>query len=124
MWNDNTTFFVPGVSGVSVSIPTITTSSKVINVQQTQTASLPCKAEGLPSPEIAWGRVFRSLPSERHVMHGNGTLVISETQLTDAGWYVCQAKNVLGTSRSTTLLIVQGMNHVRMSKYSNSFNGN
>lgn len=104
--------FFSGEQGVSVSIPTIITPAKVVTVQQTNVASLPCKAVGLPVPELSWGRVFGSLPSGRHVIHGNGTLVIKRTLLKDAGMYVCQAKNVLGISKSTTVLIVHGKNHV------------
>ena len=101
-------FVLAGKQGVSVSIPTIITPAKVVTVQQTNIASLPCKAVGLPVPELSWGRVFGSLPSGRHVIHGNGTLVIKRTLLKDAGMYVCQAKNILGISKSTTVLNVHG----------------
>ena len=116
-------FVIPGERGVSVSIPTITTPSKVVTVEQTHIASLPCKAQGLPVPVLDWGRVYGSLPSGRHVIDGNGTLVISRTLLKDAGMYLCQAKNVLGMSKSTTLLIVHGMNHKFVSKLKYSYNG-
>ena len=102
-----------------MSIPTITTPSKVVTVQQTQLTSLPCKAEGLPAPELAWGRAYGALPSGRHVIHGNGTLEISGTLFKDGGMYVCQAKNVLGMSKSTTLLIVHGMNCAFVSRLCN-----
>lgn len=103
--------YISGDPGISVSIPTITTPSKVITVEETHTTSLPCKAEGLPTPKITWGRVYGSLPGGRHVIHNNGTMVISGTLHKDAGMYVCQAKNVLGMTKSTILLIVHGMSN-------------
>lgn len=102
----------PGDPGISVSIPTITTPSKVVTVQETHTTSLPCKAEGLPTPKITWDRIYGSLPDGRHVIHNNGTMVISGTLHKDAGMYVCQAKNVLGRRKSTILLIVHGMSNI------------
>ena len=45
------------------------------------------------------------------MIHNNGTLVISGTLHKDAGMYVCQAKNVLGITKSTILLIVHGMSN-------------
>ncbi|XP_022797123.1 contactin-associated protein-like 2 [Stylophora pistillata] len=95
-----------GDPGISVAAPTIITPPKVITIKETQTASLPCKAEGLPLPQTTWVRVYGSLPSGRHVIHSNGTMVISGVLYNDAGMYVCQAKNVLGITKSTMLLIV------------------
>lgn len=83
----------------------------MVTVQETQLTWLPCKAEGLPLPEVTWGRVYGSLPDGRHVIHNNGTIVISGTLHRDGGMYVCQAKNVLGIAKSTTLLIVHGTNY-------------
>ena len=45
------------------------------------------------------------------MIHNNGTLVISGILQQDAGMYVCQAKNVLGMTKSTNLLIVHGMSN-------------
>lgn len=80
----------------------------MITIRETQTASLSCRAKGLPSPQTTWVRVYGSLPSGRHVIHSNGTMVISGALYEDAGMYVCQAKNVLGIAKSTMLLIVHG----------------
>lgn len=103
--------FAPqGEQGVSVSIPKIITPAQVVTVLQTNTVSLPCKAIGLPTPELTWSRVYGSLPSGRHVINGNGTLLITRTLLKDAGMYVCQAKSILGTTKSTTALIIHGKN--------------
>lgn len=104
--------FSLGEQGVSVSIPTIATPGKVLTVKITDTVSLQCHAMGLPVPEITWFRVYGTLPSGRHVTHDNGTLIITDTQLTDAGMYVCQAMNALGKAKSTTMLIVHGMKYV------------
>lgn len=45
------------------------------------------------------------------MIHNNGNLVINGILQQDAGMYVCQAKNVLGTAKSTNLLIVYGMSN-------------
>ena len=102
---------LPGDPGISVTTPTITTPSKVITVQETHSTSLSCKADGLPLPDLTWVRLYGSLPGGRHVIHSNGTLVISGILQQDAGMYVCQAKNVLGMAKSTNLLIVHGMSN-------------
>lgn len=99
----------PGDPGISVSTPTITTPSKVVTIQEKHTTSLSCEAEGLPLPDVTWVRLYGSLPGGRHVIHNNGTLIISGILQQDAGMYVCQAKNVLGMAKSTNLLIVHGM---------------
>lgn len=101
--------FLLGEEGVSVSIPTIATPGIVLTVKIADTVSLQCKAMGLPVPEITWFRVDGTLPSGRHATHSNGTLIITNTQLTDAGMYVCQAMNALGKAKSTTMLTVHGM---------------
>jgi len=81
----------------------------VVTIQEKHTTSLSCEAEGLPLPDVTWVRLYGSLPGGRHVIHNNGTLIISGILQQDAGMYVCQAKNVLGMAKSTNLLIVHGM---------------
>ncbi|XP_061239478.1 hemicentin-1 isoform X3 [Bos javanicus] len=68
---------------------------------------LPCKADGLPPPDIMWhkdGHVI--VESVRQRILSSGALQIAFAQPGDAGQYTCTAANVAGSSSTSTKLTV------------------
>ncbi|ESO89015.1 hypothetical protein LOTGIDRAFT_106770, partial [Lottia gigantea] len=66
-----------------------------------ETAVINCAAVGSPAPTLHWyfnGRPVETLSSTRHKGYSNGTLVIENVDLPDAGIYQCFARNVVGES--------------------------
>ncbi|XP_010179375.1 PREDICTED: immunoglobulin superfamily member 10, partial [Mesitornis unicolor] len=65
-------------------------------VRAGDTAVLDCEAAGEPKPEIFWllpSSDMISSSTARHVLHGNGSLSVSQARLLDAGDYTCVAHN-------------------------------
>lgn len=81
----------------SESDPTITLYSPTRVANIGATVVLPCRASGIPTPEISWMDNFNvplSLSSnERHRMLENGDLVIEDLLWEDMGGFTCQAKS-------------------------------
>ncbi|KAK2711523.1 protein sax-3-like [Artemia franciscana] len=96
--------------------PTVTFIERFIRVETGSTASLPCTAEGLPSPDLFWTkeglnnwetlRVGMSLDGDRVSVTDDGTLTIKEVTPEDAGTYICVAVNPGGADVSPTRLLL------------------
>ncbi|XP_021372607.1 basement membrane-specific heparan sulfate proteoglycan core protein-like isoform X2 [Mizuhopecten yessoensis] len=67
-------------------------------------ATLACEASGYPAPEIRWYRKNGDMPREYDVE--NGALKIDQVKPEDAGMYVCNAQNELGTNEHSMELRV------------------
>ena len=68
---------------------------------------LTCVASGDPQPVISWykaGESNTSTLSSRHAVYGNGSLVISDTNRSDSGNYVCRGSNAGGEDQATISL--------------------
>ena len=59
--------------------------------------TLTCTSTGIPTPSIRWYKDDVQLPSSSIV---GQDLVFQETQLTDRGFYRCEAENLVGIDRS------------------------
>ena len=70
-----------------------------------RTALLRCNATGIPAPTVTWSRNGERLLSGRYLVQ-EGTLEISNSEVEDAGQYVCLASNKGGNSTSTVTLFV------------------
>ncbi|XP_028406279.1 peroxidasin-like isoform X2 [Dendronephthya gigantea] len=71
-------------------------------------ASLPCRADGYPTPAMTWFKDGTRLPSEeRHVILTTGSLRILQVQARDEGVYTCQAINVIGVRTARSRLVVK-----------------
>jgi len=65
---------------------------------------LVCQASGVPEPQIRWYHNEREIrPTGRVSMDRDSSLVISNSELSDAGEYVCQADNGIGSLQSRTI---------------------
>ncbi|XP_048824307.1 roundabout homolog 3 [Lagopus muta] len=74
------------------------------------TVQLPCWAEGEPPPHVGWLKDGRTMPGSesRASLLENGTLQISNMQVTDSGQYECVAISSMGEMRWSGSLQVQG----------------
>ncbi|RXM29445.1 Immunoglobulin superfamily member 10 [Acipenser ruthenus] len=58
-----------------------------------------CEAVGEPKPKIMWllpSNNMIAASNDRHLMHVNGSLAISNLKVTDSGEYLCVARNTAG----------------------------
>ncbi|NWW90686.1 IGS10 protein, partial [Rhynochetos jubatus] len=65
-------------------------------VQAGDTALLDCEAVGEPKPKVFWvlpSSDTISSSTDRHFLHGNGSLSVARAKLLDAGEYTCVARN-------------------------------
>ncbi|KAL2301372.1 hypothetical protein Nmel_011943 [Mimus melanotis] len=82
---------------VVVAAPQIKHNSKThVRVAAGDTALLDCEAAGEPRAQIFWllpSSEMISSSTDRHSLHSNGSLSISQAGLQDAGQYLCVARN-------------------------------
>ncbi|XP_055948883.1 cell adhesion molecule Dscam2-like isoform X4 [Argiope bruennichi] len=77
-----------------------------------ESLTIDCQANGFPVPQVRWkkdhglsGRnEYRTIISNPHIQTlENGSLVITEVELSDAGLYMCQATNGISPSLSAVI---------------------
>uniref|UniRef100_H2MDX8 Hemicentin 2 n=1 Tax=Oryzias latipes TaxID=8090 RepID=H2MDX8_ORYLA len=88
-------------AGVAVAKTKLVLQLSVPRVEYTavlgQPVSLECVADGQPQPEVTWHKDRRPVADSTHThVFSNGTLAITSTQRSDAGFYTCTARNVAG----------------------------
>lgn len=89
-------------------MPAFLEEPQAVIVREHDTASLACKTDGMPRPDVIWSRVDGDLQEERHFVLIDGSLMIMDTVPGDHGTYVCKALNFVGEVEATTNLTVQG----------------
>ncbi|XP_056598623.1 vascular cell adhesion protein 1 [Triplophysa dalaica] len=82
---------------------TMTVSSNNPLVQLEKHLEITCHADGNPQPGILWWKIGESIP----IADGQ-KLVINNASLSQAGWYQCEARNVVGSLKMPVQVIVQG----------------
>ncbi|XP_036413530.1 leucine-rich repeat and fibronectin type III domain-containing protein 1-like protein [Colossoma macropomum] len=94
--------------------PVITRRSPKILAMEGQPASLKCKANGDPDPDVHWispeGRLISN--TSRTLTFSNGSLEINITSLKDTGVFTCIASNAAGESTGTVELVVSPLPHL------------
>ena len=91
---------------------TVHTKPKVIlrSRKITATEGIPfevnCSSEGSPYPKLKWNRGFGKLSGQQILSKDSKTLSLKfdKPDLSDAGWYVCEAGNYLGRSERSMSL--------------------
>ncbi|XP_032897244.1 peroxidasin homolog [Amblyraja radiata] len=74
------------------------------------TVDFDCRAEGTPSPVIAWTKAGGQLPSDRrHTVLSTGTLRIVRVAAHDQGQYECHAISVVGARHVPAQLTVESL---------------
>uniref|UniRef100_A0A668A857 Zgc:172282 n=1 Tax=Myripristis murdjan TaxID=586833 RepID=A0A668A857_9TELE len=94
--------------------PVLTRKSPHTVALEGQPASLKCKANGDPEPEVHWispeGRLISN--GSRTLVFPNGSLEINVTALKDSGNFTCIATNAAGESTGRVELVVTAMPHL------------
>ena len=72
--------------------------------EEGQNVSIACSATGQPQPHFTWSKSIGRLPHRAYA--SNETLKISNVTKKDGGTYHCEARNILGSVRHATLLMV------------------
>ncbi|KAM5295481.1 hemicentin-1 isoform 3-T3 [Glossophaga mutica] len=81
--------------------------------------TLPCEADGLPPPGIAWHKNgHAAVESVRQRILSSGALQIAFAQPEDAGQYTCTAANAAGSRSSSTRLTVHVPPRIRSTEVS------
>lgn len=86
---------------------------KDINVQANQDVMLNCQAEGYPIPTITWKKAVASSPGEYKdflfeqniSLNKNGSLYFSKIMKTSQGYFLCEAKNGIGSGVSKVIFL-------------------
>ncbi|KAM4861104.1 hemicentin-1 [Thomomys bottae] len=87
--------------------PVIRTHPKEYVTAVDQPITLPCEADGLPPPDIAWHKDGHAITeSIRQRILNSGALQIAFAHPEDAGLYTCMATNVAGSSSMRSKLTV------------------
>uniref|UniRef100_A0A3B5LYJ0 Ig-like domain-containing protein n=1 Tax=Xiphophorus couchianus TaxID=32473 RepID=A0A3B5LYJ0_9TELE len=94
--------------------PVLTRKSPHTVAMEGQPASLKCKANGDPEPEVHWispeGRLISN--GSRTLVFPNGSLEINVTSLKDSGNFTCIASNAAGESTGRVELVVTAVPHL------------
>ena len=88
----------------------ITSSPKVVMLNEGDNLTLTCEATGVPPPAITWFKDGRSLPGETLFVRQAKTsrLHFESTSYKDRGIYRCEARNVVGKTSVKTQVIFKG----------------
>ena len=75
--------------------PTFISFASAVKVVEGLNVFLECAANGVPAPTISWLKDGKELEMEdrRYARTGNGSLVVNNVRLADAGGYQCRAEN-------------------------------
>ena len=86
--------------------PKVILQSRKLTAPQGIPFEVPCKAEGSPYPTLKWKRGFGNLAGQQILSKDSKTLSLKfdKTELSDVGWYVCEAENYLGRSEKSVNL--------------------
>ena len=97
------------------------------SVLEGESASLSCRASGVPAPTVTWLRNDLELPVDvRLNVDDGGTLQLTELRRTDSGVYRCVAANSLGSVSEFARLHVYGLSSLytqKISAYRRIFRG-
>ena len=84
--------------------PRVHFSSNRLIAEEGQNVSIACSATGQPQPHFTWSKSIGRLPHRAYAL--NKTLKITNVTKKDGGTYHCAARNILGSARDATLLMV------------------
>ncbi|CAB3251608.1 unnamed protein product [Arctia plantaginis] len=80
---------------------------KRINAKDGEDVTLPCNVDGVPTPTVKWLNGYTTLRrSKKFLTTSDNSLKITRIHVPETGYYTCQAKNHLGTSKKTVFVFV------------------
>lgn len=90
--------------------PRIQAGPRVMKIQAGHPADLPCVVKGVPTPVVTWLKDGAALLVDggQYVSLPDGTLTITETELSDSGAFTCVASSVAGRDEAYIQLQVLG----------------
>ena len=91
-----------------IALPTATISpSETVILSLSSPLQLNCTTTGLPPPQVSWSRNGMSLEADdSRIIINDGTLIITETNVTDSGEYHCSASSTAGLVSSSVEVAV------------------
>eukprot|EP00063_Salmo_salar_P016769 XP_013991604.1 PREDICTED: basement membrane-specific heparan sulfate proteoglycan core protein-like isoform X17 [Salmo salar] len=95
---------VEGAAQVPVT-PRASVPDPLMVVVEGQSTTLRCDAHGFPVPKITWSKLRAPLPWRHKVV--DNTLILPSVGRADAGEYICNATNNMGTTEVTIMLDVE-----------------
>ena len=90
------------------SAPVFTTTPQNITAKENARITFHCRATGVPTPSISWGKMTGQFPSDRSDEPSPGSLRIVDVKPSDQGLYVCAAANSEGTVAAQVYLRIEG----------------
>ncbi|CAL1531650.1 unnamed protein product [Lymnaea stagnalis] len=92
---------------VEISAPlTILPGPALMSFKPGSRAFLHCQAIGNPQPRLSWARIGNVLTNNnQHTIFGNGTLIINNVKLQDAGEYQCTAENGVSPTQKKKVML-------------------
>jgi len=76
-----------------------------VRVSEGQSATLLCKADGYPKPEIVWKRDNEDIFFSKGNTYSGANLTIFQVKKEDRGRYICEANNGIGEPVSKSVLL-------------------
>lgn len=107
---DNIHGRISATAEVLINVPPVfTVHPESLNIQVGQDVKLECVAVGTPVPQISWFRNNNRLrPAERTSISFDGTVLeIKNAIASDAGLYVCEARNELGYREASANVVIE-----------------
>ena len=98
----------PGRPGKSISAPQVMLSPVEQTRDEGEITALYCTVGGNPLPFVEWSFKGRKLLSGAKYLIKEGELIFRNLNYSDAGQYICVARNILGSSVATSNLSVRG----------------
>uniref|UniRef100_A0A915KF49 Uncharacterized protein n=1 Tax=Romanomermis culicivorax TaxID=13658 RepID=A0A915KF49_ROMCU len=87
----------------------LTSDAEAIFVPLGETFELKCKVSGHPEPSTTWHKEMQSIKADLHTtIAANGSLIVRNAAMSDAGNYKCVRTNAAGTAvKSYTIQIIK-----------------
>ena len=98
-----------GPPGLTMSRPKVKLIPETLTVNEQQTVRLYCKIKANPEAQISWR--WEAIPKKIAIVLPNKTskiLIIKKISFEDAGRYICEATNMLGSSEGAVTVKVRG----------------
>ena len=88
--------------------PTATIIPPLMTFQSRDKVTITCQVSGFPVPSILWFKDDILMEFDKRISVVQSSLVIKDTQMSDAGEYECNAWNIVGQSKATVTLSYTG----------------